>query len=219
MDATDAGWSSLLVEQLSWHWEAQLRPRLVGLTDAEYLFEPVPACWSVRPVGASTAPLQWGTGPFRLDQGFPPPQPAPVTTIAWRLGHLIVCVLGERNATYFEGPPMDDETYPYPGDAATALAELDAGYARWVAGVRALSAAELAGHCREPGFESASMAALVLHIHREMLHHGAEVALLRDLWANGLRDHREGPAPPGGARARSSSSPCWSTGGVLPVPR
>ena len=28
------------------------------------------------------------------------------------------------------------------------------------------------------------MAALVLHINREMLHHGAEVALLRDLYAN-----------------------------------
>jgi hypothetical protein len=28
----------------------------------------------------------------------------------------------------------------------------------------------------------ASMAELVLHINREMLHHGAEVALLRDLY-------------------------------------
>ena len=28
------------------------------------------------------------------------------------------------------------------------------------------------------------MAALVLHINREMLHHGAEIALLRDLYAN-----------------------------------
>ena len=31
------------------------------------------------------------------------------------------------------------------------------------------------------------MAALVLHIHREVIHHGAEVLLLRDLWrARGL---------------------------------
>jgi hypothetical protein len=28
------------------------------------------------------------------------------------------------------------------------------------------------------------MAALVLHINRETLHHGAEIALLRDLYAN-----------------------------------
>lgn len=26
------------------------------------------------------------------------------------------------------------------------------------------------------------MAALVLHINREVIHHGAEIALLRDLW-------------------------------------
>ena len=28
------------------------------------------------------------------------------------------------------------------------------------------------------------MAALVLHIHREVIHHGAEIALLRDLYAH-----------------------------------
>ena len=29
----DFDWSAHLAEQLSWHWEAQLRPRLAGLTD------------------------------------------------------------------------------------------------------------------------------------------------------------------------------------------
>ena len=77
--------------------------------------------------------------------------------------------------------------YAYPATAAEALAELDDGYARWIAGVSSLSALELAAHCREPGFESDSMAALILHIHREAIHHLAEIALLRDLWANGLR--------------------------------
>ncbi len=28
------------------------------------------------------------------------------------------------------------------------------------------------------------MAGLVLHINREAIHHGAEIALLRDLWAH-----------------------------------
>lgn len=31
-----------------------------------------------------------------------------------------------------------------------------------------------------------SMAELVLHVNREVIHHGAEIALLRDLWADGL---------------------------------
>jgi hypothetical protein len=55
-------------------------------------------------------------------------------------------------------------------------------YQRWIAGVRSLGADRLAQRCREPGFESESMAALVLHIHRELIHHLAEIALLRDLY-------------------------------------
>ncbi|PRC44551.1 serine/arginine repetitive matrix protein 1, partial [Mycobacterium sp. ITM-2017-0098] len=31
---------SQLAEQLDWHWTGQLRPRLDGLTDDEYFFEP-----------------------------------------------------------------------------------------------------------------------------------------------------------------------------------
>ena len=59
---------------------------------------------------------------------------------------------------------------------------LDEGQARWRAGVEGLTDEELQLNCREPGFESDSMAAMVLHIHREVIHHGAEVALLRDLY-------------------------------------
>ncbi|GIG27781.1 DinB family protein [Cellulomonas marina] len=176
-----------LLEQLTWHWEAQLRPRLDGLGDEEYLWEPVPGCWSVRPEGTSTAPLALGTGPFRLDYAREDLDPAPVTTIAWRLGHVVVAVLADRNARYFGGPPVSGRTYPYDGHAVDALAALDDAYARWVAGVAALGAEDLGAACREPGFEDQSMAALVLHVHREVIHHGAEISLLRDLWVHGLR--------------------------------
>lgn len=37
--------------------------------------------------------------------------------------------------------------------------------------------------CGEPDFEQDPMAALVLHINREVIHHGAEISLLRDLYA------------------------------------
>ncbi len=180
-------WTALLGTQLDWHWEAQLRPRLEGLSDAEYFFEPVAGCWSVRAEGEGSAPEQVGSGPMRIDFGFPPPEPAPVTTIAWRLGHLVVGVFGERNARYFDGPDITYDGYAYPATAGEALAALDQGYARWTAGVAALTPADLRANCREPGFESDSMAALILHINREVLHHGAEIALLRDLWAHGAR--------------------------------
>jgi hypothetical protein len=46
--------------------------------------------------------------------------------------------------------------------------------------------AELAGqlesHWQDQPYAGLSMAALVLHIHREVIHHGAEICLLRDLY-------------------------------------
>lgn len=175
-------WTTLLAEQLDWHWQAQARPRLDGLTDAEYRWEPVKGCWSVRPrVDAVTSPV--GSGAFVIDYEFPEPSPPPVTTIAWRLGHIIVGVLGERNARHFDGPPVSYADFDYPGTAGQALDVLDDHYARWIAGVRALDAAGLARPCGEWGFEKSSLAELVLHINREMIHHLAEVALLRDLYA------------------------------------
>src|SRR4051794_15991066 len=78
-----------LLEQLDFHWQRLLRPRLEGLSDEEYFWEPVPS-WNVRPRGTGTAPVQAGSGDYVIDFAFPEPQPAPFTTIAWRLGHVIV---------------------------------------------------------------------------------------------------------------------------------
>jgi hypothetical protein len=177
-------WTQELLAQHVWHWDAQLRPRLTGLTDDEYFWEPVDGCWSVRLRSEPGSSRPRGRGEFRLDSEFPPPDPAPVTTIAWRLAHVIVGVFGERNATYFGGPPMTWGDADYAGTAAQALEQLDAGEAIWRAGVTGLTEADLETNCREPGFETDSMAALILHIHREVLHHGAELALLRDLYAH-----------------------------------
>jgi len=131
-------WNEELAEQLDWHWRSHLRPRLDGLTDEEYFWEPVPGMWSVRPRGTSTAPLTVGGGAFTQDFAWPEPVPAPVTTIAWRLSHLLVGVFGMRVASHFGGEPVGYDTYDYPGDAATALARLDKVYAEWLTGVRGL---------------------------------------------------------------------------------
>jgi hypothetical protein len=176
----------LLLEQLTWHWEGQLRPRLQGLTDDEYLWEPAPGAWNVRPRGTSTAPVQAGGGDWTIDFAFPEPDPAPVTTIAWRLGHVVVGVLGARNHSHFGGPPAEYETFDYAGTAEQALAQLDDGYSRWVEGVRGLAPERLwapVGEAEGP-FAEHPMIELVLHIHREVIHHGAEIALLRDLYAH-----------------------------------
>ncbi|MCQ4209459.1 DinB family protein [Streptomyces longispororuber] len=179
-------WNTLLADQLDWHWHHQLRRRLAGLTDDEYFWEPVPGSWNVRPRGTGTAAVQAGAGGLTIDFAYPEPVPAPVTTIAWRLGHVLVGVLGARNASHFGAEPVDYASYVYPGTAAEALDRLDAAYARWITGVRGLDEDGLARPCgpAEGPYATEPMATLVLHINREMLHHGAEIALLRDLYAH-----------------------------------
>jgi hypothetical protein len=180
----DMDWNSELIDQLEWHWQNQLRPRLDGLTDEEYFWEPVPGCWSIRRRGESTAPISVGAGEFAMDYAMPPHEREPVTTIAWRLSHIIVGCLGLRNASHFGGPPADYPSWTYAGTAADALHQLDDGHDAWIKGVRGLGAdglAELCGQAEGP-FAEYSMAALVLHIHREVIHHGAEISLLRDLY-------------------------------------
>src|ERR1700685_63770 len=70
---THMGWNFQLAEQLDWHWREQLRPRLNGMTDAEYRWEPEPGAWNVRPRGTGTAPVQAGAGEFTIDFAFPGP--------------------------------------------------------------------------------------------------------------------------------------------------
>ncbi|MDP9823363.1 DinB family protein [Nocardioides massiliensis] len=181
-------WNALLLDQLSWHWDHHLRPRLAGLSDDEYRREPVAGCWNARPEGdPAAAPIAGGTGPFRIDFAMPEPEPAPVTTIAWRIGHLVVAVLGERNHSHFGGPPISYPDHAYAGTADEALAQLDEHYGRWVEGVRGLGEDGLARPCgpAEGPWADAPMGALVLHIHREMIHHGSELCLLRDLYRAG----------------------------------
>lgn len=177
-------WTTLIVDQLDWHWQEQLRPRLAGLTDEEYFWEPAGAGWSVRPRGTSSAPMAVGSGDFTIDFALPTPDPPPVTSIAWRLGHVIVGVFGVRSAAHFGGPEVSYQSFAYAGNADAALAQLDRSYADWSAGVRGLDAAALArpvGPAEGPWAEH-PLGELVLHINREAIHHGAEIALLRDLY-------------------------------------
>jgi DinB superfamily len=180
----DVDWNAELADQLDGHWTHQLRPRLDGLTDEEYFWEPVAGCWHVRRRTPATPADAPGRGEYTVDFSFPQPEPPPVTTIAWRLAHIIVGCLGMRGASHFGGPPVDYQSHEYAGTAAQALAQLDAGYATWIAGVRGLGADGLARPCgpAEGPFADLTMAALVLHINRELIHHGAEISLLRDLY-------------------------------------
>ncbi|MGH3491663.1 MAG: DinB family protein [Sciscionella sp.] len=177
-------WTEQLHAQLDWHWREQLHPRLDGLTDDEYLWEPAPGAWTIRPRGQATGSASGGSGEFTADFAWPEPDPPPVTTIAWRMAHVIVGVLGMRAASHFGGPAMDYQTFDYAGTATRALQQLDDAYRHWSTGVRNLSSEGLRAPCgpAEGPWAEHSMAELVLHINREVIHHGAEIALLRDLY-------------------------------------
>ncbi|MDQ3305506.1 MAG: DinB family protein [Actinomycetota bacterium] len=177
-------WTHELVEQLEWHWLEQLRPRLEGLGDDEYLWEPVPGCWNLRPRAEATTPMAAGAGGTVADFALPEPVPAPLTTIAWRMGHVSVGILGTRAASHFGHAPMSYFGTDWPLTASGGLALLDATYEAWMGGVRSLDAEGLARPCgpAEGEWSDRSFATLVLHINREVIHHGAEMALLRDLY-------------------------------------
>ena len=154
---------------------SRLTRRLVGLTDAEYRWEPAPGCWSVRP-GAG--------GSWVLDGFQPTPEPAPLTTIAWRTCHLGGHVLSgfanwvRDGESPFEGDPL------IPGTAAAAVAFLESHYARWREGIAGFPETRLWAPIGEEfgPFAEASAYDLMLHVLDEYIHHAAEIALLRDLY-------------------------------------
>ncbi len=189
----DIDWNAELVDQLESHWRYRLRPRLDGLTDDEYFWQPVPGCWTISPRGESLAPVSLGMGEFTMDSAGGPLDGEPVTTIAWRLAHLID-VFGSPTASHFGGRTVDRPDVGYSGTAEGALRQLDEGHDTWVRDVRDLGAAGLVrpqGAISPPEYADAPMARRVLYSHVEVIHHGAEICLLRDLYRS--NDNRNGP--------------------------
>jgi|GEM_PF-153667 len=186
-------WGPELIDQLDFYWGAHLWPRLQGLSDEEYLWEPAGGAWSLRPDD---------DGVLRLEQFGPEPPTPPLTTIAWRAVHIARDVMGARARALF-GPtsaPDDADMFdarhwpePLPATAEGGLALLDAGYRAWREGVARLSDAELRAPIGPKGgpFAADSLSLLVLHINREVMAHGAEICLLRDLYR--ARRDREDP--------------------------
>ena len=106
----------------------------------------------------------------------------PRTTIEWRIRH-VTEGLAATNATYFDGPPVGE--LPRPGSASDALDRLDEAYAGWVSGVRGLGdlgLSEAQGSRSPAAFAQAPVARVMLFTSVEVIHHGAEICLLRDLY-------------------------------------
>ena len=180
---------AILLAQLDSAW-GLLESRLDGLTDAEYLWEPVPGCWSLRRRGASRSASPEGRGEWLLDGESPPPHPPPVTTIAWRLCHI---ALGEllRYDWTFGRHRLEAGDVEWPATARQAVAFLTAAHGRWRSALEGVSTGELdeVGRSQMPyGLDpEVRFADLLAWTNLELVHHGAEVGCLRDLYRAGLR--------------------------------
>ena len=177
-------WRDLLLGQLDFYWQAHLWPRLQDLTDAEYLWEPVAGARSLR---------RGDDDVVRIESVVPEPPVPPITTIAWRIAHVGRDVFGKRARAFFGGsdaPPcanmFDNRHWPeqLPLTAAGGLGPLKQGYILWREGISELEDESLLHPLGERGgpFAQDSMAALAVHLNRELMAHGAEVCLLRDLY-------------------------------------
>jgi hypothetical protein len=165
-------------------WQ-RTRARVEGLTDEEYLWEPAPGCWTIRPRADGT---------WRWDGALPRPQPEPFTTLAWRLWHVIDLYGEDRAPRWLDLPPQGDAIGldgPWsepPATAAAAVVLLERAHDRWDAHL-ALTDDERLSQPVGPvggGYADRTRAAYVLHMLDEFIHHGAEIALLRDLYAHRL---------------------------------
>jgi hypothetical protein len=154
----------------------RLHARLAGLTDEEYLWEPAPGCWTIR---------RQDDGTWRADRSEWPMKPAPLTTIAWRLCHLIDVLAGERNATWIGASPVGKmDKNGEPATAGEALERLEKAFDLFRGNVEAADPETLA----EPMggiagyYAKDTRAAFVLHELDELVHHGSEIAAMRDVY-------------------------------------
>jgi hypothetical protein len=170
--------------------------RLAGLTEDELFWEPAAWCWTVRPIGE-----RWQSD----GSAFPPSVPV-VTTIAWRLHHLVDIYGSTRNARWL-GADVPDELPEPTGTVAGELERLDAAFARWTAALEACDEASLAtklGPIAEQYAEE-TRTAFVLHQLEEAVHHAAEIAVLRDLYRA-----RSVEPPTMATVAEAAANSCWA---------
>ncbi|MCP2256511.1 DinB superfamily protein [Streptoalloteichus tenebrarius] len=171
-----------------------VRVPVTAMTDEEYLWEPVPGCWSVRPRARAHGPgpgpgpgasLLVGAGEWGRDGGRPHPYPPPITTIAWRLHHLGE-MLALRADHVIGSHALTENEYAFPGDAAGGVAAFDSAAEAWRRALLAAdnTALDRVGHSTYPDGSDPDVpfVEVVWWINQELLHHGAEIALLRDLY-------------------------------------
>jgi DinB superfamily len=160
--------------------------RLEGLTDDEYLWEPGPGTWNLRPREQRRTSRGHGGGDWVWEYEPRGPQPGPLRTIAWLMWHLTEMCVGRTDWTNGEHRIGPDDVPRMP-TAEGAAAQLREAVARWRSVFDDLRPQEYAvvGRSRYPGGLDPDLPLrdILWWQNREIIHHTAEIALLRDLYA------------------------------------
>lgn len=162
----------------------RLVTRLDGLTDDEYFWEPVPGCWNIRPREQRRTDKWIGGGGWVMEIDVPEPDPPPVTTIAWRMFHLASGLA--LRADYTTGTrAMTEEDIDTPATATAGIELLVVSGDIWRTVLTESTDADLSqiGRSQFWGLDpKLPFLDIVWWVNQEMLHHGGEIALLRDLY-------------------------------------
>jgi hypothetical protein len=154
--------------------------RLEGLTDDEFRWEPTPGAWTVR---------RLRSGKVVVDNNQYQRPPAPMTSIAWRVAHLIDIYGSPRNARWLRvddppSPPPSRLPWPIAWTADESLAMLKGTldhFCELLAVVPEEAWWEKLGPIAGQ-YADATLAGFALHQIDEAIHHGAEASVLRDLY-------------------------------------
>lgn len=178
--AANAGGATIIAPLLA-QFDASLSllvDRLDGLDEDEYRWSPVPGAADLVPmVGGGVVGDELVAADNHGGE--------PVRTIAWSLAHLVDGFL--TRADHVNGTHSLAEEYgPFTADPSEAVEELRRAAARWrsaVAGASEEQATQVgysgypAGLDRELPFVD-----IVWWVNRELIHHGADIAVVRDLY-------------------------------------
>lgn len=157
---------------------SRLFERVKDLTDAEYRWEPVSDCVSIR---------AGDDGVFRVATPFPesaPSAPDPFTTIAWRIWHIGSLCLRGYVTHFFEDVPELGDRLEWPGTAKEGVQALAEDWEHFISRIAALGDKRLLAPMGmgPGGWADETYLKLALHALKEVTHHGGEIGLLRDLY-------------------------------------
>jgi hypothetical protein len=172
--------------------------RLVGLTDTELLWEPAQNCWSVRERADGTVRVDWAPyiGDAEVsDSGFVRTtstggdalRPPPFTNLAWRIWHLTEVHGRSQNQRVLTGLAVEEMRVTPRRTAASAVADLSTAHDRWRAVLASMTDVRLDERLVGGRHAGATKVGYVMNMIDEFTHHGAELGVLRDLYAHAHR--------------------------------